>query len=94
MAKLCVENKSVSFARTFVLGFFGNLFYFLLLLLLLFFFWSWDFLIVNAHLKYYYYDFLESFHSSSYKLYKSLQHIIFQNTINFFSRILIDLFSC
>ena len=86
MAKLCVENGSVSFARKFVLGFCGvfSFFYFPL---------SWGFPIGNAPLKYYYFDFLESFHFSSYKFYKSLQHVIFQKTLNFFSRILI-LFSC
>ena len=57
-------------------------------------FLSWGFLIGNTPLKDYYCDFLGSFHFSSYKLYKSLQHITFQKTLNFFSRILIDLFSC
>ena len=82
MAKLCVENKSASIARTFFLGFCGNLvkfFYFSL---------NWSFLIGNATLKYYYLDFLESFHFCFYKLY------IFQKTLNFFSRILIVLFIC
>ena len=88
MEKLCVEDRSVSFARKFVLGFCGNLFNFFYFPL------SWGFLIGNAPLKFYYFEFLESFHFSSYKLYNSLQHIIFQKTLNFFSRILIDLFSC
>ena len=88
MEKLCVEDRSVSFARKFVLGFCGNLFNFFYFPL------SWGFLIGNAPLKFYYFEFLESFHFSSYKLYNSLQHIIFQKTLNFFSRILFDLFNC
>ena len=87
MEKLCVKDRSVSFARKFVLGFCGNLFSFFYFLL------SWGFLIGNAPLKFHYFEFLDSFHFSSYKLYNSLQHI-FQKTLNFFSRILIDLFSC
>ena len=71
----------------FVLGFCGNLFNFFHFPL------SWGFLIGNAPLKSYYFDFLGPFHFFSYKLYNSLQHIIFQKKLNFFSRILIDLFS-
>ena len=88
MEKVWVEDRSVSFARKFVLGFCGNLFSFFHFSL------SWGFLIGNTPLKSYYFDFLEPFHLFSYKLYNSLQHIIFQKTLNFFSRILIDLFSC
>ena len=84
MEKLCVKDGSISFARKFVPGFCGNFFSPL----------SWDFLIGDAPLKFYYFDFLKPFHFCSYKLYNSLQHIIFQKTLNFFSRILIDLFSC
>ena len=71
----------------FVLGFCGNLFNFFHFPL------SWGFLIGNAPLNSYYFDFLGPFHFFSYKLYNSLQHIIFQKKLNFFSRILIDLFS-
>ena len=85
--KLCVEDRSVSFARKFVLGFCDNLFVFFYFPL------SWGFLIGNALLEFYYFQFLESFHFSSCKLYNSLQHI-FQKTLNFLSRRLIDLFSC
>ena len=88
MEKLCVKDRSVSFARKFVLGFCGNLFIFFCFPL------SWGFLVGNAPLKFYYFDFLKPFHFFSYKLYNSLQHVIFQKTLNFFSRILIDLFSC
>ena len=81
MEKLCVKDRSVSFARKFVLGFCG-------------FSLSWGFLVGNAPLQFYYFDFLKPFHFCSYKLYNLLQHVIFQKTLNFFSRILIDLFSC
>ena len=87
MAKICVENCA-SIARKIVLGFYGNLFNFFYFPL------NWYFLIGNVPLKYYYFDFLESFHFCSHRLYKLLQHIIFQKTLNFFSKILIVLFSC
>ena len=87
MEKLCVKDRSVSFARTFVPGFCGNFFLFCFPL-------SWGFLVGDTPLKFYYFDFLKPFHFCSYKLYNSLQQIIFQKILNFFSRILIDLFSC
>ena len=74
MTKLCVENRSVSFARKFALGFCGNLFNFFYFLL------SKVFLIGNAPLKYHYFDFLESFHFCSYKLFKLLQYYFSRNT--------------
>ena len=46
MEKLCVEDRSVSFARKFVLGFCGNLFNFSYFPL------SWGFLIGNTPLKF------------------------------------------
>ena len=63
---------------------------------LIFFYFSSNcgFVIGNEPLKYYYFHFLESFHFCSYKFYNSLQHIIFQKTLSFFSRMLIVLSSC
>ena len=74
MAKHCVENESASIVTKLLLGYCNNsfnVFYFSL---------NWGFLISNAPLKYNYFDFLGSFHFCSYRLYKSLQHIIFQKT--------------
>ena len=64
---------------------FENFFYFPL---------SRGFFIGNGRLKFYCFDFLESFHLCYCNFYNSLQHIIFQKSFNFFSRILIDIFSC
>ena len=79
MEKLCVEDRSVSFARKFVLGFWGNLFnsfYFPL---------SWDFLIGNAPLTLCYFEFSESFHFSSYKLYNFVATYYFSKNTYFLS---------
>ena len=88
MEKVCVKDRTASFARKFVLGFCGNLSNFFCFPL------SWGFLLGNSPLNFYYFDFLKPFHFFFYKLYNSLQHVIFQKTLNFFSRILIDLFNC